>query len=150
MQHAELICPHLPASQQDPSGWFSDSEEADPHSLSGTVRRSTVLPAAGHYGGSACIFLRADHKCALQVAGESAGFHPWRFKPFYCILHPLDFDETGQITLDESNALAQEPASCLRAADQSTPLLLTFEPELRYLLGDKEYQKLLKSLQPQS
>ena len=61
--------------------------------------------------------------------------HPWRFKPFYCILHPLDLDEEGRITLDDTQLMLAEPGSCLRPADQPIPLVETFEPELRYLLA---------------
>ncbi|MCX8025754.1 MAG: hypothetical protein N3A60_11175, partial [Thermanaerothrix sp.] len=102
-----------------------------------------VYADPAHYAGSACVFLRPDYKCALQVAGEAAGYHPWRFKPFYCILHPLDLDEQGRITLDAADALAEEPASCLRWAEEAQSLLDLFAEELRYLLGDEAYQTLL-------
>ena len=135
LAHAASIRPHLPAGQAAPDLWFDDRQEADEHALSGTVRHTAVLPAPDHYGGTACVFLRRDSKCALQVAAEAAGAHPWQFKPFYCILHPLDLDEAGRITLDVNEALLAEPASCLRAAHDSVPLEETFAPELGYLLG---------------
>ena len=65
-------------------------------------------------------------------------------KPFYCILHPLDLDDTGRITLDETRLLAEEEASCLVPIDQLIPLMETFEPELRYFLGEEEYLRLLR------
>jgi hypothetical protein len=98
-----------------------------------------------HYGGTACVFLRSDHKCALQVASQASGHHPWHWKPFYCILHPLDLDEEGRITLDETDLMLDEPGSCLRPATENIPLLVTFEEELRYFLGDEEYEKLINS-----
>jgi hypothetical protein len=148
LAHAGLIAPHLPADLREPAAWFDGRQEADEFSSSGQVVHSTVLPDPLHYGGTACIFLRDDAKCALQVAGQAAGRHPWRFKPFYCVLHPLDLDEAGRITLDETAALLDEPGSCLRPAPHAIPLAETFAPELRYLLGEATYQQLLAALDP--
>lgn len=139
---AALISPHLPPDQSDPAGWFDERREPDEHSLSGEVWHTRVLEMPWHYGGTGCVFLRPDYKCALQCAAQSAGLPPWRFKPFYCILHPLDLDEHGQITLDETAELLAEPASCLRFAPEPRPLLETFEPELRHFLGDRAYAHL--------
>lgn len=142
LAHAGLIIPHMPAGQHDPASWFDAARDADPFSKSGTVVHSRVLPDPTHYGGTACVFLRPDFKCALQVAGDAAGLHPWRFKPFYCVLHPLDLDEEGRITLDEADLLVDEPGSCLRPAENEILLAETFEPEIRYLAGDEAYQAL--------
>ena len=147
LNHKDLISPCMPPKFQNPSAWFENREENDPFSRSGRVVHSSVVKNRKHYGGTACVFLRSDFKCALQVAGQYNGLHPWRFKPFYCILHPLDLTENGEITLDCSDALLDEPASCLRPALQAVPLIITFEPELRYLLGDQAYQDLLKRLE---
>jgi hypothetical protein len=81
----------------------------------------------------------------LQVAADAAGLHAWRFKPFYCILHPLDLDDEGRITLDETDELLAEVASCLRPAQKSLPLVDTFAAELRYLLGEKGYTELCQA-----
>ena len=142
LAHADLIAPHLPPEVRDPALWFDERREADEHALSGQVGHTRVLPDADHYGGTACIFLRPDFKCALQVAAQENGLHPWRFKPFYCILHPLDLDEAGRITLDETALLLDEPGSCLRPAAAPAPLTETFAEELRYLLGEKTYRRL--------
>ena len=144
LNHQALIAPHMPVDLKDPAQWFDGRQEDDVHTLSGVVEHTTVLPASDHYGGTACIFLRSDHKCALQVAAEVNGLHPWRFKPFYCILHPLDFDEQGRITLDETDNLLAEPASCVRKATQSVPLVETFGEELNYLFGKDNLRKLIQ------
>ncbi|MBI9043882.1 MAG: DUF3109 family protein [Anaerolineaceae bacterium] len=146
LKNADVIKKHLPDDRQYPQLWFDGREEADDHSISGTIIHSTVLPDSNHYGGTSCVFLRTDHKCALQTAGESAGFHRWHFKPFYCILHPLDLDEEGKITLDETDLLLDEPGSCLRPAENNQSFVVTFEEELRYFLGDKSYHKLIEDL----
>ncbi len=150
LANAALIAPHMEPENRDPRDWFDGREEPDEHAISGWTVHSTVVPDAEHYGETACIFLRPrDHLCALQVAANANGLHPWRFKPFYCILHPLDLDEQGRITLDETEQMLDEPGSCLRPAGQPIPLIETFEPELRYLLGEKAYQTLRKDRKPQ-
>jgi hypothetical protein len=78
----------------------------------------------------------------LQAAAAAAGLHPWHYKPFYCILHPLDLDEQGRITVDETALLLAEAGSCLIPADQPIPLKETFEEELRFFLGDETYEQL--------
>lgn len=141
--NAALIAPHMEPENRDPGDWFDGREEPDENALSGWTVHSTVVPDPQHYGETACIFLRQDHLCALQVAANVNKMHPWHFKPFYCILHPLDLDEEGRITLDRAELMLDEPGSCLRPAQSPIPLLETFEPELRYLLGEKSYQQLV-------
>jgi hypothetical protein len=85
--------------------------------------------------------MREDYQCALQTAADQANKHPWRFKPFYCILHPLDLDDHGRITLDEIHLLLAEPASCLRPDKKHIPLKETFSEELDYLLGKEKSSK---------
>jgi hypothetical protein len=148
--HAALIAPHLEPENRDPADWFDGREEPDENATTGWTVHSTVLPDPDHYGETACIFLRKDHLCALQVAADANGLHPWRFKPFYCILHPLDLDEQGRITLDETELLLDEPGSCLRAAETNIPLVETFEPELRYLLGETSYHRLMEDIKKRS
>jgi hypothetical protein len=146
LRNSKLIGPFMQTGFEAPGTWFDERSDRDEHSLTGQVIHSAVLETPQHYGGTACVFLREDHKCALQVAGEAAGEKPWRFKPYYCILHPLDIDVQGRITLDETDVLLDEPGSCLRPSEQPIPLVQTFEPELRHLLGDKSYEKLIKDV----
>ena len=141
---AAIIAPYLEAEYRDPGDWFDGREEQDQTAPSGQVLHSTVVPDEKHYGTTACIFLRRDHLCALQVAATEQGLHPWHWKPFYCILHPLDLDEQGRITLDETGLLLEEEGSCLRPAEAPVPLIDTFAPELRYLLGETAYQNLVQ------
>ncbi len=132
-QQATRLAPHLPPHAADPRDWLDGRREPDRHSLTGFVLHTRVVEAPGHYQDTACVFLRADHKCGLQVAGEASGQGGWRFKPFYCILHPLDLDEAGHITLDADEALlAEEPGSCLRAAAKPQRVDEIFAEELGY------------------
>ncbi len=133
IHRAAEIAPHMPPQAKNPARWFTEQREADPYLPTGEAVHTRVVEAPAHYGGTACIFLRPDHKCALQVTAEALGEHPWHFKPFYCILHPLDLDETGRVTLDETRLLLEEPASCLRPSEGLHPLKEIFAPELAYL-----------------
>jgi hypothetical protein len=139
LANAELIAPQMVETLRDPVVWFDGRKDQDEFSPSGEVRHTNVLPDRGHYGGTACVFLREDFKCALQCAAQTSGRHPWRFKPFYCVLHPLDLDEAGRITLDETAALLGEEGSCLRPSEggEMFALLETFEEELGYLLDEE-------------
>ena len=145
LSHANLIIPHMPAESRTPGEWFAPVEDQDKHSPTGKVIHTAVENHPEHYGGTACIFWRDDAKCALQVAAVTNDLHPWRFKPYYCVIHPLDQDEQGRITLDETKELAKEPGSCLRPAETPIPLIDTFEDELRYLLGDKMYNDIRRA-----
>ena len=143
LEHADLISPFMREGYSDPLTWFNNETDVDEFSPSKQVRHSTVLEDNTHYGGTACVFLRSDYKCALQVAAVKKRLHPWRFKPFYCILHPLDLDEQGRITLDETKLLLDEPGSCLRPAPLLIPLAETFESELIHFLGEENQKRIL-------
>ena len=121
LEHQSLIGEHMLPEFRDSSLWFDGKKEEDPFTPSELVFHSTVRQDEKHYGGTACVFLRDDSKCALQTASLAAGYHPWKLKPFYCILHPLDLDESGRITLDETSLLLAEKGSCLRAAEEKIP-----------------------------
>lgn len=136
LAHAHLVAPHMRAEVRNPAHWFRERREPDPHALSGWVRPTKVYPDPTHYRGSRCVFLRADFKCALQVAAETQGLHPWRWKPFYCILHPLDIDEEGRILLPPVEELLDEPASCVRPSRRLQRPRDIFAAELTYLTGE--------------
>lgn len=42
-----------------------------------------------HFPDTACAFLTADARCALQTLALDAGQHPWAWKPLACWLHPI-------------------------------------------------------------
>lgn len=132
--------------------WFDAWVEDDPYTSSNKVVHSKVVTRKKPFLRNTCIFQRTDHKCALQVASRKIGKHPWYLKPFYCVLHPMDINDDGEITLDETDIILEENKSCLRfSQDHQLPIEI-FEEELRYLLGDLVYfehlriaQKLLTS-----
>jgi N-acetylglutamate synthase-like GNAT family acetyltransferase len=150
LRNSALIAPHMPPELRDPAQWFAGFADDDEHAPSGRVVHTAVETQPDHYGGTACIFWRSDAKCALQVAGVENGLHPWRFKPFYCILHPLDLDDRGRITVDNTADVLAEEGSCLVPAASEIPLAVTFADELKYLLGDRGYQALMEKVQESS
>jgi Fe-S-cluster containining protein len=132
-QHAAGITVHMSAERRDPALWFTQEHEAEPAMPSREVVAARTVANPRHAGGTECVFLREDLRCALQVAGEAAGEDPWRFKPFYCLLHPLTLDEAGRVTLAPSSELLLEPAGCMRASLLGRPLRESFGPELKFL-----------------
>lgn len=150
MRNAATILPHMPEDARVPGEWFAAVEDDDKRSPSGKVIHTAVENRPDHHKGTACIFCLADGKCALQVAALANGLHPWRFKPFYCVLHPLDLDEDGKITLDIIEDMVNEKASCVRSSPDLIPLLDTFGPELKYLLGEHAYLSLKRIAQVDS
>lgn len=143
LHHQDVIKKLMSSNFQNPDDWFERKIESDPFIEGGKVIHTKVIINKHHYGGTACVFLDEQHKCILQIASEVLGKHKWSLKPFYCILHPLDLDDEGKITLDDSEALLAEKGSCLRFSMESIPLSQTFEEELRYILGNEKYQKIL-------
>jgi hypothetical protein len=135
LDQAETIIPWLEVDHRLPDTWFDGQQEDDPYTLSGKVQHTRVVPNTDHYGGMACVFLREDKQCALQAAAKAHGLHKWHFKPFYCILHPLEFDSQGRITIDDPEVMAAEPASCLREGEDEVRLSELFKEELDYLLN---------------
>lgn len=145
----EKIKSELPREYQNADQWFEKSIESDPFTPTGKVIHTRVLERPEHYGGSACIFLRTDYKCALQVTGERLGKHPWYLKPFYCILHPLYLDDQGRITIASADEILVEEGSCLIPAEKPVKLMETFAEELTYILGVEKFTELLKTLSDQ-
>jgi hypothetical protein len=118
LRNARAVIPHLPEDRRDPSAWFREEREEDLFFPSGYVVPTAVIDHPDHYGGTECVFLRPDRLCSLQVASRAAGFHPWRWKPFHCIIHPITFED-GSFTLAPDSELAPEPGSCFRPAGET-------------------------------
>ena len=134
LRHAALIVPLLPEDAADPATWFTDKEEDDLYTPSGRVRHTRVLTRPEHPLGTACVFwLPPEGHCALQAAAEAQGWHPWTLKPFYCVLHPLDLDEEGRITLDGPEELLNTPGGCVRRATEARPPVEIFAAELEWI-----------------
>ncbi len=126
--------------------WFEAEIEDDSYTRTGKVIHTKLISRTKPFKRTTCIFLRQDHKCALQVASEKLGKHHWYLKPFYCVLHPLDIDENDQISLDDTQKILDEEKSCLRYSEEMNFPLRIFEEELRYLLGDQKYRNATENI----
>jgi hypothetical protein len=142
LDHAAQIAPFLASARQSSAEWFTKEQEAEPAFPSKIVVAARVCKNAAHYGGTECVFLRPDARCALQAAADAAGLHPWRYKPFHCILHPLTFDEQGRVTLAPDEELRAEPGSCFRLGAESQPLAQSLQAELDFLQSIISYGKM--------
>jgi hypothetical protein len=139
LAHQELIKPHLPPERRDSSQWFDGTLEPDTdYPEAGDCTGTAVVPDATHPAGQTCVFLTPDRLCALQATGIANGEHPWRFKPFYCALHPLVLDG-GQLALAEDSEMYKEGGSCSRDAEALIPLYQLFEVETKLVLGEDGY-----------
>jgi hypothetical protein len=135
LRNVEFILPHMPGGRTNTDEWFGKDREEDASFPSGYVIGTAVLPNPAHYGGTECVFLRPDWLCALQVAGVAEGLHPWRWKPFHCILHPLTVETGGIVTLASDEELLAEEGSCFRADNQKGPMLERLAEEIGFLLA---------------
>jgi len=143
LAHQDLIIPHLPPDRQDPSQWFDGLIEPDEdYPEAGDCMGTTVVDDPTHPAGTTCIFLTADRRCALQTAGIAAGEHPWRFKPYYCALHPLGLTK-GELMLVEESEIYKEGGNCQRASEEGLiPIYQLFDVEAKLALGDAGYAQL--------
>jgi len=141
VEAAGQIKPHLPVPLRDEELWFDGVVEADADFPTGYAMGTRVQPSPDHPMGSACVFLRPDFRCALQVAGNADGEGAWKYKPYYCALHPIT--RSGpEISLDAENEIYIEGGCCHRPGPEQIPMYLFFERELRLAMGDDDYKNL--------
>ena len=143
LAHQDGIIPHLPPERQDPALWFDNIIEPDEdYPEGGDTMGTNTVPDPTHPAGKTCIFLLPGSRyCALQSAGIATGENPWRYKPFYCALHPLEIIE-GELRLADDNELYQEGGNCQRGSSTLIPLYELFDVETKLVLGDEGYAQL--------
>ena len=143
LAHQDLIIPHLPPDRRDPSTWFDGViEPDDDYPEAGPCMGTNVVQDPTHISGQTCVFLTANRRCALQTAGIAAGEHPWRFKPFYCALHPLALEQ-GVLLLVEDSEIYMAGGNCQRAgSDGLIPIYQLFDVETKLVLGEDGYAEL--------
>ncbi len=145
LAHADLFLPYLAPERRNPQDWFytDEQEEDTDHPAGGQYTYTTVFDDPLHPNTYACVFLRPDRKCALQLAGLESGQHPWRYKPFYCALHPIEYRER-MLRLCDDNPIFQEGGSCSRPDPEAqVPLYRLFDAELKLALGEAGYAELV-------
>ena len=144
LAHQELIKPHLPPERRDPALWFDGTDELDADwPAAGNATGTAVVDDPTHPAGTTCVFLTPDRLCALQATGMAAGEHPWRFKPFYCALHPLGLDG-AHVVLVEGSEVYAAGGDCSRARHDGAliPIYALFDVETKLALGEDGYAQL--------
>jgi hypothetical protein len=83
LDHAAQVAPHMTASRRDePTRWFARRVERDENYVCGKSVATEVVDGA-------CVFLRDDRLCALQVAALAEGMAAFALKPAMCLLWPI-------------------------------------------------------------
>ncbi len=134
LRNKDLIFPYLAEGRKDTEDWFTNDREEDAFFPSGYLVRTATLPNPAHYGGTECVFLRPDARCSLQTASIAAGLHPWRWKPFHCIIHPITYED-GSFTIATDEELLAEEAGCFRAGAAETRMHENLVEEMDFLLS---------------
>lgn len=135
-----LIAPLLVPDRRDPDQWFSDEVVEHPDFPTGLGTATAVLPRIDGSGRAGCVFVLADHRCALQVAGMAAGM-PWPgLKPFDCATFPVLLSE-GELVWDQESASAPDGVDCqLGGPDTDQPpvrFYQAFATEIAYAVGQE-------------
>jgi hypothetical protein len=142
--HAADIAPHLPPERRDPAGWF-DEEVEDPDFPGGRGVGTSAVDDPDDPALTACVFLRRDYRCALQVASEAIGLAYPGLKPFHCALYPILLSE-GELVLDEWSPAELSGADCQREAAPRVPVADVFRDEIALALGEDGYLAIKKLL----
>lgn len=143
LAHQDLIIPHMPPERRDPAKWFDNViEPDDDYPEAGPCMGTNVVDDPTHISGTTCIFLVEGRRCALQTAGIAAGEHPWRYKPFYCALHPLGLEKSVLMLVEDSDVY-REGGNCQRPSENGViPLYKLFDLETKLVLGEDGYAEL--------
>ena len=118
---------------KDVDKWFEAPEEDEDFD-------SGIAVGTEVYNGK-CVFLDKQGFCTLQKIAMEAGEFKWKYKPLYCILFPLVIFE-GAITVDDDHLGRMH--YCNKTENQSSTIFDCCKNELKYLLGDKGFEELLK------
>lgn len=90
LAHAASIAPHMTSNARDRTQrWFEPRVDANPDYACGESVATRVSDGA-------CVFLRDDKLCALQVAAERARMPSFAWKPAMCLLWPIHVAD-GQV-----------------------------------------------------
>ncbi len=137
LDHAEALRPFLaPAYAADEDLWFEDEDFLHADFPSGVALATRTVPRAADATQDGCIFLRADHLCALHVASDALGLGWPGLKPFECATYPIRRSE-GVVGYDEETTAANPQADCQRRGTGSRSRHLVFRQEIELAIGQK-------------
>lgn len=138
----DAIRPHLAPEHGNEDEWFGDEELDHADFPSGLAIPTAVKPRAGEPTRTGCVFLRADHRCGLQVASEVLGLAWPGLKPFDCATYPLSRSE-GELAYDSETTAAHPHADCQQArTTPPRPRYVVFRQEVELAIGCAGWQRL--------
>ncbi len=127
---AETVRPFMAPDYADNEDlWFGDETLETADFASGIGLPTAVGPRADGSGRQGCVFVRADHKCALQMASEAAGL-PWPgLKPFDCATYPI-LRSDGAVQVDYESAKHHPGADCQQGGPTQRRMRDVFAEEI--------------------
>lgn len=132
---AALIKPYVAEQYRNEDSWFGEElmEHADFPSGLGIPTQTGVMD--GHPERSACVLLRRDYKCSLQMASLEHGLGYPGLKPFDCASYPILRSE-GILQVDEASPAELGGADCQRpCAGEPQRMFEVFREEVELSLN---------------
>jgi hypothetical protein len=134
LAHADLIRRAMdPGQEREVTGWFEDTEVADPDFPSRRCVGTRVRD-------DACVFLDSARRCVLQTVTIALARPGLDLKPFFCAAFPITI-AAGVLWIDEM-CLDAPPGCCRPVPDGTLGVLDVCETELRHVLGDEGLEEL--------
>ncbi|MBI4670956.1 MAG: hypothetical protein HY741_04710 [Chloroflexi bacterium] len=93
--------------------------------------------------GEQCWFQRQNRLCALHSLALDKGMPVSSIKPYFCLFFPLTLVDLD-INVTEIAVDGKAYDTCLVETEHETYLFRQFETELRRVIGDTNYQELLR------
>jgi hypothetical protein len=144
LAHAKEIAAAMDETQDtDTDTWFDGDIIDDADFPSGQAEGTDVHERDGGISGftEGCVFLDKRHFCSIQVAAVNEGLHRWAWKPKYCILFPVTVAE-GILTYDDGHSEDLIHCGPAGTVNYVHSVYEAMREELRYFLGDAEFEKL--------
>jgi hypothetical protein len=135
LSHAALIAPHMTSSARDRTQrWFERRVADNPDYVCGKSVATRVTDGA-------CVFLRSDKLCALQVAAESARMPSFALKPSMCLLWPIHVQD-GQVDVGHA-WFTRRKACCapVRAGARTIAEVMSPDVELIRLIARPKHSR---------
>ena len=135
---AAEVAPFMaPQYAQDPDLWFGEDTLQSPDFPSGLAIPTRVGPRDGDATRQGCIFVRADHKCALQMTSVALNLPGHGLKPFDCATYPI-LRSQGQVRVDRESARHHPEGDCQNGGPTKRIFAEVFAQEVELCLHEPE------------
>ncbi len=122
-----------PAYADEEDRWFGDETLETADFPSGIGLPTAVGPRADGSGRQGCVFVRADHKCALHMASDALSL-PWPgLKPFDCATYPI-LRSDGMVQVDDESARHHPEGDCQQGGPTQRRIRDVFAQEIALCL----------------